>query len=108
MLYAACFSLSSAADTHRHANKISPVCALQDLLTTLRADRITHLFGIPATTTDAFAVLTTSQGLEQRLDADVKEARILLAGRHGCGGYVATVTDSRGGTGWQDEALRPE
>lgn len=75
MLHAACFSLSSTADTHRHANKTSAVCALRDLLTTPpRADRITHLFGIPATTTDAFAVLTTSQGLEQRLDADVKEA----------------------------------
>lgn len=49
-----------------------------------------------------FAVLTPSQGLEQRLDADVKEARILLAGRHGRGGCVATVTDSRGRTGRQD------
>lgn len=73
-----------------------------------RADCITHLFGIPAITSDALAVLTPSKGLEQRLDADVKEAGILLAGRHGCRGYVATVTDSRGGTGRQDEALRPE
>lgn len=74
MLYAACFSVSSTADTHRHTNKISTVCTLQDLLTTRRPNSITHLFGIPATTTDVLAVLTTSQGLEQRLDADVKEA----------------------------------
>lgn len=74
MLHAACFSLPSTADTHRHANKISTVCALQDLLTTQRADHITHLFAVPATTTDVCAVLTTSQGLEQRLDADVEEA----------------------------------
>lgn len=57
---------------------------------------------------DVLSILTPSQGLEQRLDADVKEAWILLAGRHGCRGYVATVTDSRGRTGWQDEALQTE
>lgn len=49
------------------------------------------------------AVLTTSKGLEQRLDADVKEARILLAGRHACGECVAVVTGSRGGRGCEEE-----
>lgn len=49
-------------------------------------------------------LLTAGEGLEQRLEADVEEAGILLACRHGCRGYVATVTDGRG---W-DEALRME
>lgn len=76
----------------------------------LRADCITHLLGTAASNnnSDLLAVLTASKGLQQRLEADVKEARILLAGRHGCRGYVATVTDSRGGTGRQDEALQTE
>lgn len=56
-----------------------------------------RLFGVVVATTGVLAVLTASQGLEQRLDANVKEARILLVGRHGCRGYVATVTDNRGG-----------
>lgn len=76
----------------------------------LRADCITHLLGTAASNnnSDLLAVLTASKGLQQRLEADVKEARILLAGRHGCRGYVATVTDSRAGTGRQDEALQTE
>lgn len=99
---------TSCIQSHPLLTHTDTVCPQQDLLTTQRADHITHLFGIPATTTDVLAVLTPSQGLEQRLDADVKEAWILLAGRHGCRGYVTTVTDSRGGTGRQDEALRAE
>lgn len=94
--------------SHSPLTQTYTVCPHQDLPTTGRADHVTHLFGIPATTTDVLAVLTASKGLKQRLEADVKEAWILLAGRHGCRGYVATVTDSREGTGRQDEALRPD
>lgn len=104
-LHTACFAASYTADT----NKISTARTLQDVLTTRCQDPIAHfVFATPATATYVLAVLTTSQGLEQRLDADVKEAWILLAGRHACGNCVATATDSRGGTGRQDEALRPE
>lgn len=44
------------------------------------------------------SVLTAAPGFEQRLDADFKKARVLLAG-HGCvAGSVAVATQ-----GWRDE-----